>query len=107
MFAGLAKVDVVDSFENIKWIGDFDEGKSSFWIVFAVFFPAVTGIMAGANISGELKNPRQAIPNGTLGGVILTTIIYFALIFLAALLASSKDLVADYYIFIERLNRLQ
>ena len=102
MFAGLAKVDVVDSFENIKWIGDFDEGKSSFWIVFAVFFPAVTGIMAGANISGELKNPRQAIPNGTLGGVILTTIIYFALIFLAALLASSKDLVADYYIFIER-----
>lgn len=102
MFGGLAKIDIVDNFENIQWIGDFDGGKSSFWIVFAVFFPAVTGIMAGANISGELKNPRQAIPNGTLSGVILTTIIYFALIFLAALLASSKELVADYYIFIER-----
>ena len=102
MFGGLAKVDLVTNFENIQWVGDFNGGEYSFWIVFAVFFPAVTGIMAGANISGELKNPRQAIPNGTLSCVIVTTIIYLALIFVAALLANSSELVADYYIFIER-----
>ena len=93
---------------DIEWIGKYpgsvenDFQGSSFWIVFAVFFPAVTGVMAGANMSGDLTNPRKSIPIGTLSSVILTTVIYVSLIFVAAVIATPDELAKDYNIFIEK-----
>ena len=93
---------------EFTWLGDYagskenNFGGSSFWLVFAVFFPAVTGVMAGANMSGDLKNPRKSIPNGTLSAVVITTFVYLGLVLVAALLATPEELVSDYNIFIKK-----
>ena len=60
-------------------------GQEDFAHVFGVFFPAVTGILAGANISGNLKNPQQAIPKGTLLSILITSIVYLAFCWICGL----------------------
>lgn len=54
-----------------------------FFSVFAIFFPSVTGIQAGANISGDLKDPASAIPKGTLLSVLISMIVYALMVLFA------------------------
>ncbi len=75
---------------------------SDFWVVFAVFFPASTGIMAGANMSGELKDPQRSIPTGTLWAIGVSLVIYMALAFWIARSATEKELVENYNIIIDK-----
>ncbi len=53
--------------------------RQSFWIVFAVFFPAVTGIEAGIALSGDLKDPGRSLPRGTLAAVLVGYAVYMAI----------------------------
>ncbi len=87
-----------------KYPGSIENNFSgtSFWVVFAVFFPAVTGVMAGANMSGDLTSPQKSIPKGTISAVILTTLIYISLIFVASLLATPEELASNYNLFIDK-----
>ncbi len=50
--------------------------EMGFFTLFGVFFPAVTGIVAGANLSGDLKDPAVAIPKGTLLAIFVTFLTY-------------------------------
>ncbi|MGI9466415.1 MAG: amino acid permease, partial [Rubripirellula sp.] len=68
-------------------------GDESFWTMFALFFPAVTGIMAGANMSGELRDPSRSIPRGTLAAVFVTALIYAAQAVFLGGSVSRNDLV--------------
>ncbi|XP_057373614.1 bumetanide-sensitive sodium-(potassium)-chloride cotransporter-like isoform X1 [Daphnia carinata] len=53
-----------------------DGQMQNFISVFSVYFPASIGILAGANVSGDLKNPNSAIPKGTILAIILCSVVY-------------------------------
>ncbi len=67
-------------------------GEITFWHGFAVFFPAVTGVMAGLGLSGDLKNPGRAIPLGALLAVLTGFVIYMFLPVFLAMGASPEEL---------------
>lgn len=66
-----------------------------FWAVFAIFFPAVTGIMAGLSLSGDLEDPRQAIPRGTILAVLTGFSVYLLVPFILILGADHAALRAE------------
>ena len=79
--------------------GVSDTGEQlDFVKVFAIFFPAVTGIMAGANISGMLKNPAKNIPTGTFTAIGVSTMVYAILAFVVGGTCTREGLKANMFI---------
>jgi potassium/chloride transporter 4/5/6 len=68
---------------------------ADFWGVFAVFFPAVTGVLAGVSLSGDLKDPGSAIPRGVLAAVIVGFVVYMSLPVLLAIAVDPETLRRD------------
>jgi amino acid transporter len=69
-----------------------------FWSVFAIFFPAVTGIMSGLSMSGDLRDPHKSIPRGTLWAVACSYVIYSAAVYWFASSAMVGELQNDRFI---------
>ena len=87
-FAGFTPIPDIGT----NWKPGYQDGQN-FWTVFAIFFPAVTGIMAGVSMSGDLKDPSKSIPRGTLYATVLTFFIYAAIMGWLALNASREELL--------------
>lgn len=69
--------------------------QAGFWPVFAVFFPAVTGIMAGLSLSGDLAEPRRAIPRGALLATLIGFLVYLLVPVILAVGSDRETLLND------------
>jgi len=79
---------VIDFFTKI-------ENPDSFYKVFAIIFPAFTGMTAGVGLSGDLKNPRKSIPLGTLTATIAGMLVYVLIVLKMNYCISPQDLDGD------------
>jgi solute carrier family 12 (sodium/potassium/chloride transporter), member 2 len=92
----------------VVWVGNFEGfpetnfAGTSFWLVFALYFPAATGILAGANMSGDLAAPRRSIPRGTLAAIALSFVIYMTLAYWLATVAPRDELLQNYTVMLDR-----
>ena len=68
----------------------------SFWILFAIFFPAVTGFTQGVSMSGDLKNPGKSLPLGTFLAVGISIAVYFGATLIFAGSLAPEKLTEDY-----------
>ena len=71
------------------------QNPDSFFIVFAIIFPAFTGMTAGVGLSGDLKDPKKAIPLGSLMATFTGMLIYLFIAYKLTISASPEDLVSD------------
>ncbi len=81
-------------------VGDF-EGVT-FWTLFAVFFPASTGIMVGASMSGNLADPRRSIPRGTMAAWGISLAVYLLLAVWYSLVATPAELKTNLTVAVDK-----
>jgi len=67
----------------------------SFFVMFAICFPAFTGMTAGVGLSGDLQNPGKSIPLGTMLGTITGLIVYLLVVWKLTISASQSDLLGE------------
>ncbi|MBA3237306.1 MAG: amino acid permease [Parachlamydiaceae bacterium] len=66
-----------------------------FWSVFAIFFPAMTGMESSVSLSGDLKNPSRSLPIGTISATLTAYLIYVGMCLFLAYKVPMDRLVAD------------
>lgn len=91
-FAGQTSqnIEFQDLFAKLK------EGDN-FFKVFAIMFPAFTGMTAGVGLSGDLKNPRKSIPLGTMAATISGMIIYLFIALKLSINLTQEELALDQF----------
>jgi len=81
----------------VHFYSDYTNGHH-FWSVFAIFFPAVTGIMSGVSMSGDLRDPHKSIPRGTIFAVVCSYIVYSVAIYWFASSAMVGELQTEKFV---------
>ncbi|XP_049889486.1 solute carrier family 12 member 7-like isoform X2 [Epinephelus moara] len=60
----------------------FNDITTYFTLLVGIYFPSVTGIMAGSNRSGDLRDAQRSIPIGTIMAILTTSFIYISCVVL-------------------------
>ena len=68
---------------------------ADFWVLFAIFFPAVTGFTQGVSMSGDLKDPGRSLPLGTFLAVGVSILVYFGVAVVFAGMVPNSVLMID------------
>ncbi|OHB64080.1 MAG: hypothetical protein A2168_08400 [Planctomycetes bacterium RBG_13_50_24] len=76
-------------------VSSYTKPAIGFWTVFAIYFPAVTGILAGVNMSGDLKDPARSLVRGTMAAIASGFVIYLLEILLCGGSQQRADLQAQ------------
>lgn len=69
--------------------------SSDFFLVFAIVFPAFTGMTAGVGLSGDLKDPARSIPLGTISATLIGMVVYVLITWKMVNSASTEDLLTE------------
>jgi len=91
-FAGTTEYASENGYQLVS--GSF-RNSNQFFIVFAIVFPAFTGMTAGVGLSGDLKSPRKSIPRGTLMATFIGMIAYVFIAWKLTVSASPEDLAGE------------
>src|SRR6056297_431362 len=83
------------SMENLQDISLDMNGNGDFWKSFALFFPAITGLIAGIGMSGELSNPKRQIPKGVVSALVITTVIYLGMVVYLGIASPADELIGN------------
>jgi amino acid transporter len=74
---------------------------NDFFVVFAIVFPAFTGMTTGVGLSGDLKKPGKSIPWGTISATIIGMLVYFVIAWKLSSSASIEDLVNNQFVMVQ------
>lgn len=101
IFLGLLSVGSHEpTLHNPQLIGTFSSG--GFWEIFAIFFPAGTGIMVGASMSGALESPRRSVPRGTMMAVATAFAVYVSFAAWYAIVAPPAELASNFLVVVDK-----
>ncbi|XP_065341848.1 solute carrier family 12 member 6 isoform X2 [Cloeon dipterum] len=76
--------EVIENLSGRTYNQVYADITTSFTILIGIFFPSVTGIMAGSNRSGDLADAQLSIPRGTIAAIATTSTVYLSTVLLFA-----------------------
>lgn len=91
--------EMLNSVEPVSNLGNHP--SIGFWTLFAIFFPAMTGIESSVSLSGDLRNPGRSLPLGTISSLLVAYLVYLAIALFLVHNVSLERLIQEPFIMLD------